>query len=98
MTVGLSNLVSGATGGYTGSYIFSQTIFTLRAGITKSRACGYTVVFLELIIFLVSHTFIFNNCNKLQLAVFLCLACLTQFFSLRTMICESATLALSHSC
>jgi SulP family sulfate permease len=29
-TVGLSNIVSGLTGGYTGSYIFSQSIFSLR--------------------------------------------------------------------
>ena len=29
-TVGISNVVSGVTGGYSGSYIFSQTIFTLR--------------------------------------------------------------------
>lgn len=29
-TVGTSNLVSGLTGGYTGSYIFSQTLFTSR--------------------------------------------------------------------
>lgn len=30
MTVGLSNIISGLTGGYTGSYIFSQSIFSLR--------------------------------------------------------------------
>ncbi|PNG93962.1 hypothetical protein TSOC_015287, partial [Tetrabaena socialis] len=31
MTVGISNMVTGALGaGYTGSYIFSQTIFTMR--------------------------------------------------------------------
>eukprot|EP00039_Didymoeca_costata_P030147 m.28074 g.28074 ORF g.28074 m.28074 type:complete len:986 (+) comp7970_c0_seq1:124-3081(+) len=32
-TVGLSNLFSGLTGGFTGSYIFSQTIFTMRSGL-----------------------------------------------------------------
>ena len=42
ITVGLSNLVSGGTGGYTGSYIFSQTIFSLRAGV-RSRAAGYVL-------------------------------------------------------
>lgn len=42
-TVGLSNLISGLTGGYTGSYIFSQTIFSLRAGI-RSRLMGYVIV------------------------------------------------------
>ena len=47
-TVGLSNLVSGVTGGYTGSYIFSQSIFSLRAGI-RSRMTGYTVAILELL-------------------------------------------------
>lgn len=40
--VGLSNLISGLTGGYTGSYIFSQTIFSLRAGI-RSRLAGYVL-------------------------------------------------------
>ncbi len=40
--VGISNLVSGMTGGYTGSYIFSQTIFSLRAGI-RSRVCGFVI-------------------------------------------------------
>ena len=39
ITVGVSNFLSGATGGFTGSYIFSQTLFTFRTG-TRSRACG----------------------------------------------------------
>lgn len=47
-TVGLSNILSGLTGGYTGSYIFSQTILNLRAGI-KSRLCGYVIVIVELL-------------------------------------------------
>jgi SulP family sulfate permease len=38
--IGLSNLVSGLLGGYTGSYIFSQSIFSLRAGI-RSRLAGF---------------------------------------------------------
>ena len=46
-TVGISNLVSGLLGGYTGSYIFSQTIFTMRRGV-ESRVCGYTIVLCEL--------------------------------------------------
>mmetsp|Transcript_10448 Transcript_10448/g.15369 ORF Transcript_10448/g.15369 Transcript_10448/m.15369 type:complete len:636 (-) Transcript_10448:325-2232(-) len=49
--VGLSNVLSGLTGGYTGSYIFSQSIFSLRAGIT-SRWSGYCLVLLQLIILL----------------------------------------------
>ncbi|CAN0458745.1 unnamed protein product [Scytosiphon promiscuus] len=32
--VGWSNVVSGLFGGFTGSYIFSQTIFNLRAGVS----------------------------------------------------------------
>ncbi|KAJ0409421.1 hypothetical protein P43SY_002311 [Pythium insidiosum] len=46
-TVGLSNLVSGLTGGFTGSYIFSQTILTLRAKIS-SRANGALICLLEI--------------------------------------------------
>ena len=37
--VGLSNLLSGASGGFAGSYIFSQTILNLRRGV-RSRLCG----------------------------------------------------------
>ena len=48
-TVGLSNVVSGLAGGYTGSYIFSQTIFNLRRKVS-TRWCGYTVAALELIV------------------------------------------------
>jgi len=44
--VGISNLVSGLTGGYTGSYIFSQSIFSLRAGI-RSRVTGFVIALLE---------------------------------------------------
>mmetsp|Transcript_5004 Transcript_5004/g.14208 ORF Transcript_5004/g.14208 Transcript_5004/m.14208 type:complete len:685 (+) Transcript_5004:79-2133(+) len=48
-TVGLSNCVSGLSGGYTGSYIFSQSIFSLRAGI-RSRLSGYVLAVTEAII------------------------------------------------
>jgi sulfate permease, SulP family len=44
--VGISNLASGITGGYTGSYIFSQSIFSLRAGI-KSRLAGFCLAACE---------------------------------------------------
>ncbi|KAL3772841.1 hypothetical protein ACHAWU_002350 [Discostella pseudostelligera] len=47
-TVGISNILSGITGGYTGSYIFSQTIFSLRMGI-RSRLMGYTLAFFCLV-------------------------------------------------
>jgi len=50
-TVGLSNLASGITGGYTGSYIFSQTIFTFRTG-TDSRFVGMIVIIAELGLFM----------------------------------------------
>ena len=47
-TVGLSNCISGMMGGYTGSYIFSQSIFSLRAGI-RSRAMGYSLAMIEML-------------------------------------------------
>lgn len=47
-TVGLSNVLSGLTGGYSGSYIFSQTIFSLRMGI-RSRLMGYVIAFLSIV-------------------------------------------------
>ncbi|KAL3919594.1 MAG: hypothetical protein SGILL_003678 [Bacillariaceae sp.] len=50
--VGISNFVSGMTGGYTGSYIFSQSIFSLRIGI-RSRMAGFALAFFQLIIILV---------------------------------------------
>jgi len=59
-TVGLSNLLSGCCGGFTGSYIFSQTIFNLRRGVTDdSRVCGWTVAVLELLV-VVRQIYTFN--------------------------------------
>ncbi|KAF1777595.1 SLC26A/SulP transporter domain [Phytophthora cactorum] len=49
-TVGVSNLLSGL-GGFTGSYLFSQTIFTLR-GKLDSRYVGLIVFVLEIAIVL----------------------------------------------
>ncbi|KAG6616488.1 putative vacuolar membrane protein [Phytophthora cinnamomi] len=48
-TVGWSNVVSGLLGGYTGSYIFGQTIFTCRSK-TNSRIVGVCVILAELAI------------------------------------------------
>eukprot|EP00924_Labyrinthula_sp_SR-Ha-C_P006325 snap_masked-scaffold_31-processed-gene-3.2-mRNA-1 protein AED:0.08 eAED:0.09 QI:0/0/0/1/1/1/2/0/702 len=48
--VGASNLVSGLLGGYTGSYIFSQTIFVLRNGVSTKITSSVVVIF-ELLIF-----------------------------------------------
>lgn len=47
--VGISNMLSGLTGGYTGSYIFSQSIFSLRAGI-RSRTSGLVLAACECLI------------------------------------------------
>jgi MFS superfamily sulfate permease-like transporter len=47
--VGISNVISGATGGYTGSYIFSQSIFSLRSGI-KSRVAGFSLAMCQLLV------------------------------------------------
>lgn len=49
-TVGFSNVVSGLAGGYTGSYIFSQSIFNLRAGIRR-RFNGVVIAAFEIITF-----------------------------------------------
>lgn len=53
--MGISNLVSGVTGGYTGSYIFSQTIFNLRRGV-NNRVCGLIIVIVEVIVLLVPYS------------------------------------------
>jgi SulP family sulfate permease len=50
-TVGLGNVISGLTGGYTGSYIFSQSIFSLRAGIRR-RCNGAVIAAFEIITFI----------------------------------------------
>ena len=47
--MGISNLLSGLTGGYTGSYIFSQTLFSLRRGV-KSRVAGAAMAVVELLV------------------------------------------------
>jgi SulP family sulfate permease len=51
-TVGWSNVVSGLLGGYTGSYIFGQTIFTYRSK-TNSRVVGVCIIVAEILIVLV---------------------------------------------
>lgn len=48
-TVGLSNLISGLLGGYTGSYIFSQTIFTYRTN-CWNRAIGILIAIAEFLV------------------------------------------------
>lgn len=45
--MGKSNLLSGLLGGFSGSYIFSQTIFTMRRNV-DTRICGYTIAIVEL--------------------------------------------------
>ena len=57
-TVGISNAISGLTVGFTGSYIFSQTIFTCRTG-THSRWIGVFVASAELAV-------IFSPVNVLE--------------------------------
>ena len=46
-TVGICNVMSGLTFGFTGSYIFSQTIFTYRTGV-HSRWIGIIIMFMFL--------------------------------------------------
>jgi SulP family sulfate permease len=50
-TVGISNTISGLFVGFTGSYIFSQTIFTCRTG-TNSRWIGVFVAVSEIAVIL----------------------------------------------
>lgn len=50
MTVGSSNLISGILGGFTGSYIFSQTIFGYRSG-CHLRSVAAVMLVLEIIVF-----------------------------------------------
>ena len=57
--VGKANVVAGLCGGFTGSYIFSQTIFTCRVG-SRSRVVGSVVVFAEIAVVL-------SKCDLLQL-------------------------------
>jgi SulP family sulfate permease len=55
-TVGLSNVVVGLSGsGYTGSYIFSQTIFSMRAGV-DSWVHGAIIAGLEGLIFFLPYS------------------------------------------
>ncbi|KFM27070.1 Uncharacterized protein C24H6.11c [Auxenochlorella protothecoides] len=52
VTVGMSNLVTGMAGvGYTGSYIFSQTLFNLKMGV-DSPVMGIIVVVSEVLLFM----------------------------------------------
>lgn len=50
-TVGVSNLASGLTGGFTGSYIFSQTIFSMRRGVS-SRVNGAVIAIIQIVVIL----------------------------------------------
>ena len=55
-TVAVSNMAAGLAGiGFTGSYIFSQTIFTMRAGVF-SRANGWVIAGAELAMFLMPYS------------------------------------------
>jgi SulP family sulfate permease len=56
LTVGASNVAVGLAGvGFTGSYIFSQTIFTMRAGV-RSRVNGWVIAGAELAVFLIPYS------------------------------------------
>ena len=59
-TVGICNLMSGLTMGFTGSYIFSQTIFTYRTGV-HSRWIG-------VLIMIVFFYIVVSEVNMLQIA------------------------------
>lgn len=57
-TVALSNLATGMAGvGFTGSYIFSQTIFTMRAGVFN-RINGWVISIAELLVFIYPYSIV----------------------------------------
>jgi sulfate permease, SulP family len=68
--VGISNLFSGVMGGYTGSYIFSQTLFSLRRGV-KSRVAGAMLAVVELAIIAmpISVTSYLPKVNRIESAL-----------------------------
>jgi MFS superfamily sulfate permease-like transporter len=72
--VGISNVISGATGGYTGSYIFSQSIFSLRSGIT-SRVAGFTLAICQILVILTPFPLLsfVPNCFYGSLLTMICL-------------------------
>jgi SulP family sulfate permease len=53
ITVGVSNFLSGILGGFTGSYIFSQTIFGFRTGF-HFRSVAVVMIVLQVAVFLVT--------------------------------------------
>lgn len=55
-TVGYANMLSGAFGGFTGSYIFAQTIFALKVKV-GSRWQGIIIIIGELALFLAAWDF-----------------------------------------
>lgn len=73
-TVGISNVISGLSGGYTGSYIFSQTIFSLRMGI-RSRLMGYVIAFLSIVAVVIPFNILsyVPNCFFGALLMLICL-------------------------
>jgi SulP family sulfate permease len=52
ITVGVSNFISGLLGGFTGSYIFSQTIFGFRTGF-HFRSVAVVMIVLQVIVFVI---------------------------------------------
>ncbi|KAI8107618.1 hypothetical protein M9435_002646 [Picochlorum sp. BPE23] len=57
-TVALSNIATGVAGvGFTGSYIFSQTIFTMRAGIFN-RVNGWVIASAEFLVFMYPYSIV----------------------------------------
>ena len=54
--VGWSNFFSGITGGFTGSYIFSQTIFTYRT--CRNRIVGVIVIISEFGVVIMPGTYV----------------------------------------
>lgn len=57
-TVAISNMATGVVGvGFTGSYIFSQTVFTMRAGV-NSRINGWVIAGTEFLVFALPYSIV----------------------------------------
>ena len=77
-TVGISNVISGCLFGYTGSYIFSQTIFSLRMGI-KNSCMGYVIALLSIVAVIIPFN-ILSYVPNLFFGSLLMLICLDLMF------------------
>jgi SulP family sulfate permease len=88
-TVGMSNVVSGCLGGFTGSYIFSQTIFTMKRNV-RTRVCGWVIGCFELVLILLPFS-VTSYIPKLFFGSFLTLIAVDLMFEWLVMVRSKVT-------